>query len=81
MADVMLSITAELAPRSKRPRGAQGRCADPGVQAEMNAAWQQRKKARRSLRADPNNGILQKAAKMAGKNLEKVRKIAVLSYF
>ena len=28
MADVMLSIAAELAPRSKRPRGAQGWCAD-----------------------------------------------------
>ena len=63
MADVMLSIAAELAPRSKRPRGAQG--ADPGVQAEMNAAWQQREEARRSLRADPNNGILRKAVKIA----------------
>ena len=39
MVDVMLSIAAELAPRSKRPRGAQGWCVDPGVQPEMNAAW------------------------------------------
>ena len=39
----------------------------------MNAAWQQRE-VRRSLRADPNNGILRKAVKMAGKNFEKVRK-------
>ena len=39
MADVILSIAAELEPRSKRPRGAQGWCADPGVQAEMNVAW------------------------------------------
>ena len=37
MADDMLSIAAELAPCSKLPRGAQGWCADPGVQAEMNA--------------------------------------------
>ena len=42
MADAMLSIAAEMVPRSKRPRGAQGWCAGPGVQAEMNAAWQQR---------------------------------------
>ena len=74
MTDVMLSIAAELAPRSKRPRGAQGWYADPGVQAEMNTAWQQREEARRSLRADPSNGILRKAVKMAGKNFEKVRK-------
>ena len=39
MADVMLSTAAELVPRSKRPRGAQGWCAGPGVEAEMNAAW------------------------------------------
>ena len=37
MPDVMLSTTAELAPRSKHPRGAQGYCAGPGVEAEMNA--------------------------------------------
>ena len=43
MADVMLSTAAELLPRSKHPRGAQGWCAGPGVEAEMNAAWQQRK--------------------------------------
>ena len=38
MADVMISTAAELAPRFKRPRGAQGWCAGPGVEAEMNAA-------------------------------------------
>ena len=81
MADAMLSIAAELAPRPKRPRGPQGWCADPGVQAEMNSAWQQREEARRSLRADPNNGSLRKVVKKAGKNLEKVRKTAVLSFF
>ena len=37
--------------------------------------------AMRSLRADPNNGILRKAVKVAGKNLEKVRNTAVLSFF
>ena len=36
---------------------------------------------RRSIRADPNNGILRKAVKTARKNLEKVRKTAVLSFF
>ena len=41
MPDVMLSTTVELAPRSTRPRGAQGWCAGPGVEPEMNAAWQQ----------------------------------------
>ena len=47
----------------------------------MSAASQQREEAWRSLRADPNNGILRKAVKTAGKNLEKVRKTAVLSFF
>ena len=37
MADVMLSTAAELVPCSKRPRGAQGWCAGPVVEAEMNA--------------------------------------------
>ena len=60
MADVMLSIAAELALRSKRPRGAQGWCADPGVHDEMNAAWQQREEARRSLRADPTMAFFER---------------------
>ena len=55
MADVMLSTAAELVPRSKRPRGAQGWCAGPGVEAETNAARQQREEARRHLRAKPHN--------------------------
>ena len=38
MADVMLSTAAELVPRSKRPRGARGWSAGPGVEAEMNTA-------------------------------------------
>ena len=42
IAKVMLSTAADFVPRSKRPRGAQGWCAGPGVEAEMNAAWQQR---------------------------------------
>ena len=67
MADVMLSTAAELVPRSKRPRGAQGGCAGPGVEAEMNAAWQQREDARRHLRAEPHNSNLRKVVKMAGK--------------
>ena len=39
MADVILYTTAELVPRSKRPRGTPGSCAGPGVEAEMNAVW------------------------------------------
>ena len=82
MADVMLStVAAELVPRSKRPRGAQGWCAGPGVAAEMNAARQQREGARWHLRAEPHNSNLRKVVKMAGKNLWKVRKAAVLSFF
>ena len=81
MADVMLSTAAELVPRSKRPRGAQGWCAGLGGEAEMNAAWQQREEARRHLRAEPRNSNLRKAVKMAGKTLRKVRKAAVLSFF
>ena len=67
MADVMLSTKAELAPRSKHPRGAQGWCAGPGVEAEMNAAWQQKEEARRQLRAEPYSSNLRKPVKMAGK--------------
>ena len=58
MADVMLSTAAELIPRSKLPRGAQGWCAGPGVEAEMNAAWQQRDEARKHLRAEPHHSNL-----------------------
>ena len=81
MADVVLSAAAELVPRSKCPRGAQGWCAGPGVEAEMNAAWQQREDARRHLRAEPHSSNLRKVVNMAGKNLRKVRKAAVLSFF
>lgn len=34
--DFMLFIMVDLAPRSKRPNGAQSSCADPGVQAKTN---------------------------------------------
>ena len=81
MAEVMLSTAAELVLRSKSPRGAQGWCAGPGVEAEMNAAWHQREDARRHLRAESHNSNLRKAAKMAGKKLRKVRKATVLSVF
>ena len=80
MTDVMLSTAAELVPRSKRPRGAQGWCAGPGVEAEMNAAWQQTEDARRHLRAEPHNSNLRKAVKRAGKKLRMVRKAAALSF-
>ena len=55
MADVIISTAAELAPRSKRPRGAQARCAGPAGEAEMNEAWQQREGARRRPREEPHN--------------------------
>ena len=81
MADVMLSTAAEMVPRSKRPRGAQGWCAGLGMEADMNAGWQQREEARRHLRAEPHNSNLRKAVKMAGKNFRKVPKAAVLNFF
>ena len=81
MAEVMLSTAADLVPRSKRPRGAQGWCAGSGVEAEMSAAWQQREEAKRHLRAEPHSSNLRKTVKMSGKNLRKVRKAAVLSFF
>ena len=62
-------------------RGAQGWCAGPGVEAEMNAAWQQGGEARRHLRAEPHNSNVREVVQMAGKNLRKVRKAAVLSFF
>ena len=81
MADVMLSTAAELVPPSKRPRGAQGWCVGPGVEDEMNAAWQQREEATRHLRAEPHSSNLQKAVKMAAKKLREVHKASVLSFF
>ena len=42
--------------------------------------WQQREEARKILRASPNSDLLRKAVTKAGKNLEKVRKAAVLSF-
>ena len=81
MADVMLSSAAELVPRSKRPLGAQSWCAGPGVEIEMNAAWQQKEDARRHLRAEPHTSNLRKVVKMAGKKVRKVREAAVLSFF
>ena len=45
MADVMLSTATELVPYFKRLRGAQGWCAGPGVEAEMNV-----KKGKRGAR-------------------------------
>ena len=80
-ANVILSTAAKLVPRSKRPRGAQGWCAGPGVEAEVNAAWQQKEEARRHLRAEPHSGSLRKAVKMAEKYLRKVRKVAVRRFF
>ena len=47
----------------------------------MNAAWQEREEASWNLRAEPHNSNLRKAVKMAGKNLRKVCKAAVLSLF
>ena len=82
MADVMLSPVAELEPRSKRPRGAQGWCAVPSVEAEMNAAWQNREEMKRNLHAEPHNSNhLRKAMKMAGNNIRKVRNAAAPSFF
>ena len=51
------------------------------MESETSAAWQQREEARRDLRAEHHNSNLRKAVKMAGKNLRKVRKAAVLSLF
>ena len=81
MADVTIPTAAELAPRSKCPRGAQGWCAGPRVEVEMNVTWQYREGARRRLRADPHSSEIRKAVNMPGKNLRKVREAAILSVF
>ena len=60
MANVVLSTAAELVPRFKHPRGAQGWCAGPGVEAEMNSACQQREEARRHLRAEPTTSTFKR---------------------
>ena len=51
------------------------------MQANINAAWQQKEEARKSLRASPDNDLLRKAVIKAGKKMGKVRKAAVLSFF
>ena len=81
MVEVMLSTAAELAPLPNHSREAQGWCTGPGVEAEMDAAWQQREEARSRLRAKPHNNNHRKTVKMPGKNLRKVCKAAVLSFF
>ena len=81
MADVVRSIAAELLPRCKRSREAQGRCAGPGAAANVSAAWQKREEARRHLHAEPQNSNHRKAANMDIKNLWEVRKAAVRSLF
>ena len=81
MAEVMFSTAADLVPRSKRPRGAQGWCAGSVVKAEMTGAWQQIEDTRRHLRVELDDSNLRKAVKMAGKKLRKVRQAAVLSFF
>ena len=81
MANAMLPTAAEMVPHSKRPRGVQGWWAGPDVEADMGVTWQQRKGARRRLRADLHSNNLGKAVNMAGMNLRKVRAAAVLSVF
>ena len=51
IANVMFSTAVELAPCSKRPRGARSWCADPDVETEMNAAWHQKEKTKRRVQA------------------------------
>ena len=47
----------------------------------MNEEWQQREAPRRRLRAKLHNSNLRKAEKMSGKNIRKIRKAVVLSFF
>ena len=81
MADAMLPTAAELVPHYKRPRGVQGWCAGPDVEADMDVTWQQRKGARKCLRADLHSNNLGKVVNMAGKIFFKVHEAAVLSVF
>ena len=67
ISDIATETATELALRSKRPSGAQGCCAGPGVEAKMSAVWGQRggEEARRRLRAELYNSDLQKTVNMA----------------
>ena len=47
----------------------------------MIARWQHKEKTRSRLDAEPHHSNFRKARKMVGKNLLKVRKAAVLSFF
>ena len=80
MADVMLSTVAELAPGSKRRRGAPGQCAGHGVEAEISAAKHKERRREGACDAECHNTNLPKVVKIAGKNIRKVRKVAVLNF-
>ena len=77
MAVVMLPTATELAPRSKRPCGAQGWCAGPRVKAEMNAVWQQGEEMKSCPRAEPNYSNLRKAVERASIVFRRVPKAGV----
>ena len=77
MAVVKLPTATELAPRSKRPCGAQGWCAGPRVKAEMNAEWQQGEEMKRCPRAEPNYSNLRKVVERASIIFRKVPKAVV----
>ena len=72
MADVMLSTAAEVVPRSKRPRGAQGWCAGPGVEIERGC---EEASTFRTPQQQPSKG-----REDGWKKNWKVRKAAVLSF-
>ena len=57
MADIVFLTAVELASRCKRPRGAQGWCAGPGVEAwdERSMARERGGETRRRPRAEFNN--------------------------
>jgi len=58
MADITFSISAEITPRPERSHGRQGWHAALRMQADMNAIWQQRDEAKKSLCGNSNSGIL-----------------------
>ena len=66
---------------SKHPRGEQGWCAGPEVEAKWNAACQQREEAMRHLLAKPLDKNLRKTVKKAGKTFRDVSKSAVMGFF
>ena len=77
----VLSTVVKLAPHTSRKQGSLGWCTPEGVKTEVYSQWHEREDARTQLRAKPNDQSLQKALKVATKQLKRARTDGVQKFF